>query len=295
MDGAFCARGHAPSASCVAVRQENSTAATAVARFRLETPSRIGILISCWAREVSSSLRPWRSVPKASTERGGRRRRVERGAVRIERQQRPLASLDLLAASRAARPAARSAGRRRPAERPDATGRGCPWSAPRRRRRRRPPARRRPCCRGRGDPRAGPRAPGGGSRGSPPGVAGRSAIAITGVLGASGESCSNSSRSITLGLAPAWGRGRGRARRPAARSSCGSLVTSSSRSAPNLSACLTGWKPSSTASAGSRRARPKRGISGPSFTGRSFQPRAARTRVGRDEARGRPPHHRDHR
>ncbi len=43
---------------CAASRQANSTAATEVARLRLETPARIGMLIFASARAVSSSLRP---------------------------------------------------------------------------------------------------------------------------------------------------------------------------------------------------------------------------------------------
>ena len=217
------------------------------------------------ARAVSSSLSPWRSVPKASTERGRQARGLQRIAARIERQQRPVCRARAPAGcSQPRRPAARSAGRRRPAARPDATGRGCPWSAHRRRRRRRPPARRRPCCRGRGGPRAGSRAPGGGLASScGRSMRGRSAIAITEVLGASGESCSNTAR-----LEHRWAerqpraRDRERARRPARSQFVGVAGDEQlEQLAPNLSACLTGWKPSSTASAGSRRARPKRGIS----------------------------------
>ena len=57
--------------------QANSTAATEVARFRLETPvAHRDADQRASARAVSSSLSPWRSVPKASTARGGSAARV---------------------------------------------------------------------------------------------------------------------------------------------------------------------------------------------------------------------------
>src|SRR5258707_1494122 len=94
---------------------------------------------------------------------------------------------------------------------------------------------------------------------------GRSASAITPVVGGSGARRSNSSPSTS------WAERRSAAMSGARRfgrcsSAAASLVTSSSRCAPKRKACLTGWNPSSTARAGSRRARPKRGISDPSRT-----------------------------
>ena len=80
------------SASCRrparAVRQANSTAATAVARFRLETPVAHRDPDARSARARSSSLSPWRSVPKASTARGVRSAGSQRLAVRVQREQR---------------------------------------------------------------------------------------------------------------------------------------------------------------------------------------------------------------
>src|SRR5262249_11732280 len=52
-------------------RWAKSTAATAVARLRLETPARVGMPRRASARSSSASLRPWRSVPKARIARGG--------------------------------------------------------------------------------------------------------------------------------------------------------------------------------------------------------------------------------
>src|ERR1700710_771981 len=70
------------------------TAATEVARLRLETPARIGRATRPSAAASSLSLSPWRSGPKARTAEGGgggggRRRGVEFPPLRVERQQRP--------------------------------------------------------------------------------------------------------------------------------------------------------------------------------------------------------------
>ena len=199
------------------------------------------------------------------------------------------------AGSRAASPAARSAGRRRPAARPDATGRGCRWSAPRLRRRRRPPARRRPCCRGRGDPRAGSPVPGGGSRAAPPGVQ-------------EGARRSPSPR--------CWAPAARAARTPPARCRWASAslgprsgASASASSAQfvriagdeQLEARAEPERVLDRVEAFEHRQRTGRGGRGRS-EGSAGRPSRAdhsspspRTRVGRDEARGCPPHHRDHR
>ena len=57
--------------------------------MRLETPARIGSATRPSAAASSSSLSPWRSVPKARTARGRHRRRVDLLPLRVERQQRP--------------------------------------------------------------------------------------------------------------------------------------------------------------------------------------------------------------
>ena len=59
------------SQNLIAMQLQNSATATEVARLRLETPARIGIAMRASARSSSSPLMPWRSVPKASTARGG--------------------------------------------------------------------------------------------------------------------------------------------------------------------------------------------------------------------------------
>ena len=127
---------------------------------------------------------------------------------------------------------------------------GAQHRRPRRRPRR--PARRRPCCRG----RAGPRAARSVRRGRPRArrrrsTAGRAASAITPVAGASGASRANTAGvDLAREARRSARRGRARAARPGARAARGRGVRTSSGSAPKRSACLSGWKPSSTASVG---------------------------------------------
>ncbi len=235
-------------------------------------PRASGSARSASARSISSSLRPSRSVPKARIARGSSDAGVQllaargRGRAAAGRRAGPPRRRD----RRAGRRAGRSAGRPRPAARRGATGRACRSRAPRRRPPRPRRARTRPCCRGRADPPAArsARRSAAASR-TPTSTGGRRAIAITPVFGGSGTSWANSSRVHLAQLARQAARARrARGARPARAAPPRRGVTSSSISAPKRSACLTAWKPSSTACAGSRRARPKRGMSDPSRTRR---------------------------
>ena len=197
-------------------------------------PSRIGILISCWARAVSSVAeavalgaegehRTGRQVPRRRA--GAVRDRARAAAARLARAPPALSSR------------ATGSAKCRPAAPRSASGCHGSWV----------PVVSTPAASAAAATRTQapmlPRSRGSSSRitGAGWGLAriaaggrrGRSAIAITGVLGASGASCSNSSPFDHLGLRQPAGRGPGRAPRPAARSSLGSLVTSSSRLAPN--------------------------------------------------------------
>ena len=239
-----------------------------MARLRLETPARIGIARRASARASSSSLRP---VSLACRRRGSRAAAARRGrqvlALGVDRDQRPVACDEPVSADGVARLSryprqTRHRGHRQGEVQAGGGADGVgvpgivaiPWSAcpPRRQRRRR--ARRRPCC----PSCAGPRA------GRPAAAAGRRAARRVDV-GPPGERDDAGARRLRRELGDRLGDTAPSAR-PASRQVRRQLgrqlhqlrqavtATASSTSAPKRSACLSAWKPSSTASSRSRRA-----------------------------------------
>ena len=221
------------------------------------------------ASSSSSSLSPWRSVPNASTARGSSAPASSRLAVGVERQQRPL---DRREVRQATEPHTGSA-KCRPAAPRSASGCHGSWL---------------PCGQ---DPSA--------SAAARHAHAGAHVAQVARVLqqddrrgslrrraqprgrpgplrerhhaGRRRERCEliEDSRGSTAARARAIRSPTSGASSEASRSSSLRVVVSTSSSvAPKRSACLSGWKPSRTASDGSRRARPKRGMSEPSCTRR---------------------------